>query len=293
MKLLFAINPVSGGKDKTAEIDQIKTFCQHTNAEVEVLMLTGEDDLALLRDRIAQTRPDRLVAMGGDGTIKLVAEAGMATNLPVAILPAGSANGMARELGLPDSFADALQLTTGGHEKAIDLLRVNGEICLHLSDIGLNAQLVRYYQKNKLRGMLGYARGVWQVLLRKRILTVNIQTHDSLLRREAYMVVLANARTYGTGAVINPDGRLDDGQFEVVIMRRLSFLEVLKMFWRFQAYDPGKTEVIPAQHVQIDTRRRVHFQVDGEYQGRVNRIEAEILPAAVRVIINKQLIVNN
>jgi diacylglycerol kinase (ATP) len=286
MKLLFAINPVSGGKDKTAGIDQIKTFCRDHNIEANLLMLTGEDDLKRLRDRIGQTRPDRLVAMGGDGTIKLVAEAALETDLPLAILPAGSANGMARELGLPDTFADALQLAIGGQERPIDLLRVNGEICLHLSDIGLNAQLVRHYQKNKLRGMLGYAKGVWQVMLRKRILTVNIQTNDTLLRRKAYMVVLANARTYGTGAVINPDGRLDDGEFEVVIMRRLSFLEFLKMFWRFRPYDPGKTEIIPARHVQINTRKYVHFQVDGEYRGRVKQIEAGILPGVVRIIMN-------
>ncbi len=289
MKLLFAVNPVSGGKNKDQEIEQIKTFCHHAQVEVDLLLLTGDDDAALLRDRIGQYRPDRLVAMGGDGTINLVAEVALEINLPLAILPAGSANGMALDLGLPDNFTDALALTAGGHEQAIDVLLVNGEICLHLSDIGLNAQLVRYYQQNNLRGLFGYARGLLRVMLNRRMLNVHIQTHNTTFRREAYMVVLANARTYGTGAVINPNGRLDDGQFEVVVMRRFAALELLKMFWRFQPYDTKKTEVISAREVQIKTRRHAHFQVDGEYRGKVKEVNATIMPGALRVIVNERM----
>jgi diacylglycerol kinase (ATP) len=283
VKLLFVINPVSGGTDKSDQIEQIKVFCAENGHEADLLLLNGESDNALIRKHVGSGQPDCLVAMGGDGTVKLVAEEAMKAGRPMSILPAGSANGMARELGLPDDFSQALSVIVNGVEQAIDVLRVNNEICLHLSDIGLNAQLIKYYKQNNLRGMIGYARGVARVLVRQRTLHVHIRTHDTLLRREAVMVALANARMYGTGAMINPDGDLTDGWFEVVVMRRLSALEILKMFWRFRPYDPTKTEVIRAQGLHIETRRKAYLQIDGEYQGLTRDIRAWILPGALRV----------
>ena len=99
------------------------------------------------------------------------------------------------------------------------------------------------------------------------------------------MVVLANARLYGTGAVINPDGDLTDGIFEVVILRRLSILELLKMFWRYQPFDSSKVEIIPATSICIETRKKAYFQVDGEYRGRVTEIRAEIRAGQLKMMV--------
>ncbi|KAB7731046.1 diacylglycerol kinase family lipid kinase [Rudanella paleaurantiibacter] len=285
LKLLVAVNPASGGTDKTESIEQIRAFCQAHETELTILMLTGTADGKHIEERVAQTKPDRLVAMGGDGTIKLVAEVALRHNLPLGILPTGSANGLARELGLPTDLTEALAVATGSLEQPIDVIEVNGELCLHLSDIGLNAQLIKYYQQNNWRGMLGYARGVVRVLLRKRVLHVTICTPEKEISRSAEMIALANARMYGTGAVLNPDGDMADGQFEVVLLRQFSWIEFMKMFWRFRPFDPQKTEIIEAQSVQISTRRKAYFQVDGEYRGRITQVDARIRPGALRVLL--------
>jgi diacylglycerol kinase (ATP) len=285
MKLLVAVNPVSGGTDKTESVAQIKAFCEQENIDLDLVMLTGKSDHALIRDHVRIGKPDRLVAMGGDGTIKDLAEVALDVNLPLGILPGGSANGMARELELPTDLAGALHVVAHGVEKSIDVLNVNGEVCLHLSDIGLNAQLIKYYKQNNWRGMFGYARGVARVLLRKRVLNVTICTPHQEFQREGVMVALANARMYGTGAMINPDGDMSDGKFEVVLLRQFSWTEFLKMFWRFRPYDPAKTEVIHARSIHIETKRKAYFQVDGEYRGRINKIDAEIMPGALRVML--------
>lgn len=285
MKLLVAVNPVSGGTDKTESVAQIRAFCERENIDLDLVMLTGKSDHALIRDRVRTGNPDCLVAMGGDGTIKDLAEVAMDVNLPLGILPGGSANGMARELNLPADLTEALAVVAHGSEQAIDVLNVNGEVCLHLSDIGLNAQLIKYYKQNNWRGMFGYARGVARVLVRKRVLNVSICTPHQEFHREGVMVALANARMYGTGAIINPDGDMTDGQFEVVLLRQFSWIEFLKMFWQFRPYDPTKTEVIHARSIHITTKRKAYFQVDGEYRGRINKIDAEIRPGALRVML--------
>jgi len=99
------------------------------------------------------------------------------------------------------------------------------------------------------------------------------------------MVVLANARVYGTGATINPNGDVADGRFEVVVLRRLVGRELLKMFWRFRPFDPAAVEIFSTTAVTLDTRHRVAFQVDGEYRGQLTHVEATIRAGALRVLV--------
>ncbi|GAA4400821.1 diacylglycerol kinase family lipid kinase [Nibrella viscosa] len=289
LKLLFAINPVSGGQSKESWEESIKTYCEDRPHELNLLMLNGEDDEDRLTQEIETYKPDRVVAVGGDGTVKMVAERLLNRNIPLGILPAGSANGMARDLALPTNAEEALNVIVNGRVQPIDLICVNDkDLCLHLSDIGLNAQLVKYYHDNNWRGKLGYARGVLRVLLRKRPMNVEISTAKGMMRREAFMVALANARMYGTGAVINPEGDVSDGYFEVIIIRQFSWPEFLKMFWRYRPFDPKKIEVFHAKSLTIETRKRAYFQIDGEYRGLIKRLDARILPGQLQVMLPQE-----
>jgi len=286
LRFLFVVNPVSGGGEKSGWEATIRDYFAPLPHTAELLTLTGHDDEAALKEHIEQHRPNRLVAVGGDGTVKLVAGQALAANLPLAVLPAGSANGMAKELGLPPAPAAALDVAVNGTEKAVDVLYLNGtDLCLHLSDIGLNAQLVRYAQSQNWRGMLGYARAAFWSLLRRRLMRVRIQCDTEEVERTAFMVVLANARVYGTGATINPEGDVSDGRFEVVVLRRLVGRELLKMFWRFQPFNPNAVEIFSTTAVRLDVTRRVDFQVDGEYRGKTNLVNVEIRPGVLRVLV--------
>ena len=290
LRFLFVVNPGSGSTGKADWDQTIKNFFKDLPHAAEVLTLAGQgDETPSLRAHIEQSRPDCLVAVGGDGTVKLVAELALAADRPLAIVPAGSANGMARELNLPLDPEKALEIVVNGRDKKVDVLYLNGtDLCLHLSDIGINAQLVRHAQRRNWHGMMGYARAAFWSLLRRRLLRVRIQTDGGDVERAAFMVVLANARLYGTGAAINPDGDVADGRFEVVVLRRLRGRELLKMFWRFRPFDPAVVEIFPTTRVSLDTRRPVDFQVDGEYRGKTRHVEVEIRPGALRVRVPAQ-----
>ena len=99
------------------------------------------------------------------------------------------------------------------------------------------------------------------------------------------VVVLANASKYGTGAVINPTGELDDGAFEVVIVRRLALSELLKMLYKPQPFNPKKIETFSATAIKLETVRSVHFQIDGEYMGKINKLNAKILPDYINMVL--------
>ncbi|MDB5241681.1 MAG: diacylglycerol kinase [Spirosoma sp.] len=289
MTFLFVINPVSGGKGKTDWTIGINNYFADLPHAVELLYLDGKTDTETLPRAIADLKPDRVVAVGGDGTLKIVAEQLLGTGVPLGVLPAGSANGMARELAIPGDIEGSLDVVVNGEPKPVDIISINDdEMCLHLSDIGLNAQVVKHYEQNNWRGMFGYLRSVLKTLRRRRQLRVEIDTGQECIQRVALMIVLANARMYGTGAVINPDGDLSDGRFEVVIFRRLTFWGLLKLFWHYRPFDPRNIEIFSATSVNIETQRRAYFQIDGEYRGRVNKLTARIRPGVITMLVPAQ-----
>jgi YegS/Rv2252/BmrU family lipid kinase len=285
LKFLFVINPIAGGKSKNNWQTAITDYFRTKPHAIDFLMLTGKDDAASLDDRIKNTNPDRVIAVGGDGTINFVARKLLGTGVPLGILPAGSANGLARELKLPSSPKSALEIIETGVEQVMDAVQVNDDfISLHLADLGLNAQLVKYFEESNWRGKLGYAKVLLKTLWRSQRVKMLIETDNQKILRRAFMVVIANSKTYGTGAVINPIGNVDDGKFEVVIVRRLALSELLKMIFLHRPYNPKKVELYRTSKVCISTKKKVYFQADGEYLGKINHVRAEIISSQLSVI---------
>ncbi|MBC7826946.1 MAG: diacylglycerol kinase family lipid kinase [Chitinophagaceae bacterium] len=290
LKILFALNPVSGGKSNQNWEVSIREYFKDLQHTIEIFMLGGENDGESLQHYINTIRPDRVVAVGGDGTVQMAAKQLLGSGIPLGILPAGSANGMAKELDIPNTPVEALDIVVNGMIRAADVIRINkSEICLHLSDIGLNAKLIKYFEQSNWRGKLGYARVLFKALRRKRTMRVLIDLNGEKVERDAFMIVLANASKYGTGAVINPKGNLYDGLFEVVIIRKFSIGEIFKMFIEFLPLNPRKTEIIPATSVVINTYSNAHFQIDGEYLGKVKQVEASIVPGQLNLLIPQEI----
>ena len=101
-------------------------------------------------------QPERVLVIGGDGTIKLLAGVLKETSIPIGLFPAGSANGLAEKLDLPLDLKELAEVAMGNNFLELDCIEVNEEVCLHISDIGLNAELVKNYEEGKIRGKLGY-----------------------------------------------------------------------------------------------------------------------------------------
>ncbi|MHA4843286.1 diacylglycerol/lipid kinase family protein [Flavitalea antarctica] len=284
MKILFIVNPGSGAGQKDWE-QIIKDFFKDRTEQIEFFRLEKEaNNKELLHKSIEQFTPDRVVAAGGDGTVKMAAEVVMGTDIPLGIIPAGSANGMAKELGIPLDPAGALELSITGEPKPLDLIFINDEYCIHLSDIGLNAEMLEHFEQFDTRGFFGYARALVKMLGRHQFMRINLQANNRVYKRKVVMAVIANASKYGTGAVINPSGDPSDGEFEVVMVRRLGLLELLKMIVTGKPLPKSKTEVIKCKRMKLTSSRPYPFQVDGESRQKQKEINAVIEPGALKVI---------
>jgi diacylglycerol kinase (ATP) len=285
-RILFVINKGSGRKKNIRWQELIEDHFKGNNEQVEYFLMPVENCVQRLKVKIRNFNPTLIVAVGGDGTVTLVAKESLGSGIPMAILPAGSANGMAKELNIPEDPAQALKIALSGDVRSTDVIRINdSEICLHLSDIGLNAQLVKYFQQGNTRGKIGYALALIKALNRKRRMLVYVNTKTEEVVRSASMLLIANASKYGTGATINPDGSIYDGIFEVVVVRGLNLWQVMKMFLKFRRFNPRKIEFFQATAVRIETSKKMDFQVDGEYLGKVTKVEAKCLPGALKLVV--------
>lgn len=283
IKLLFIINPGSGsGGINFSEV--ITAYFADKSAAFELYELPDIYSIEKVKTVIKRAKADRVIAVGGDGTLKLVAESLFETPLPIGIIPAGSANGMARELGIPMDIEQALDLALIGSPKKIHTIVVNGELCIHLADIGFNAYLVKKFDALPQRGMIGYAKAAWKALWSHHKMDVAFKIKGELITAKAAMVVIANATMYGTGVKINPDGQLDDDLFEVILVKEYSIMEILKIRFTNRPFNPKNIESFQTNDLTIKTKHKAHFQVDGEYMGKVNNVKAHIIIDSVSII---------
>ncbi len=278
------MNPRSG-RHGTDFGELITDFFSTRDYFYEIFPLPKDCSISKIKRAIQDSNATKVIAVGGDGTLKLVAESLLRSNIPIGILPAGSANGMAKELGIPMDHNEALELTLSGTPRNIHGVIVNGELCIHLADIGYNAYVVKKFDDLPQRGMWGYAKAAWQAFWSRNKMEVVFRTDEEEITSTAAMVVIANATMYGTGVKINPEGKLDDDFFEVILVKNYSVMEILKVKFTSLPFNPDKIETFKTRELNIKTKGRVHFQVDGEYMGKVNRIVAEIIPAAIKIIV--------
>ncbi len=284
LKLLFVLNPGSGNGETDFKA-AIQEYFSESEHQYEIYELPRDCSTEQIKTRIKEAEPDRVIAVGGDGTVKLVAQCLLHSQMPIGIIPGGSANGMAKELGISVEVKEALDTAVNGQPKKIHAVVVNDELCIHLSDIGFNAYIIKKFDDLPQRGMKGYARAAWHALWNHHKMEVSIKIKGEEIRSEASMVVIANATMYGTGVKINPEGSLEDDVFEVILVKDYNLLEILKIRFTNLPFNPKSIETFKTDKLVIKSKHRTHFQVDGEYQGKVNTISAHIISDAIRVIV--------
>jgi len=282
--ILFVLNTRSGNSQVDYRIE-IEKWALDKPFRISFFEIPVNCLPAQIRVEVDRLVAHRVVAIGGDGTIKLVAEALMSTKIPLGIIPAGSANGLARELKIPTEIRAALDVVIDGSIRKIHMVRVNGELCIHLSDIGLNAFMVKRFNSLDHRGMWAYMKAAWHVFGSRYRMQIEMQLNGEKVKLKAFMIVIANGTRYGTGAIINPIGTMDDLLFELVVIKKISLWEVFKTWISNGPYHPKMTAVYQTNSVEIRSGRNAHFQVDGEYMGKVNAIQADLIPHALEVMV--------
>jgi YegS/Rv2252/BmrU family lipid kinase len=287
-KVLFVINPISGGNAKEACKQTVEAWWQQHGIHGQWMETSGEQDLEQLEALIKTQAPDTVVACGGDGTVNLVARALLGTSIHMGILPVGSANGLATELCIPENVPEALDVLLHAQPFSMDGLLINGKhYAFHLADVGYNARLIQEFESEKVRGKRAYARSFLKVARNRPLAKLTISTDEKTFSKRSVMATFANARQYGTGAIVNPEGRLDDGQFELCLFLpwpRWYLLWMSVLFFIGQIDKSRYVKIIRCRSLKVETDRPMPLQIDGELAGEQRSISVEISPDKVQVL---------
>lgn len=286
-KCLLIVNPIAGGNDKTNLVTTVHDYARNEGVELIEFETTGKDDEEVIKQMYREHKPERILVAGGDGTIKMVAEAVEKHNVIIGILPAGSANGLSVDLQLPTDLQEMLRIAFHGKHMEMDMVSINGKKSLHLSDIGLNAELIKNYEAGSVRGKWGYALQAINTLAgSEQPFQAVIKANGETIEAEARMVVIANTQKYGTGVIINPIGIMDDGKFEIVILKNLDIFVISKFLTGNMPVESNEdVEIISAEKATITTNFPVHFQIDGEYYGQIDKLDIKILHKQMKVAV--------
>lgn len=285
-KYILVVNPISGDVDKTEILVKTMAFAEEFKVEIITYETSGNEDDKAIKNLYNLHKPERILIAGGDGTIKMVAEALEKQDVIFGIIPAGSANGLSVDLNLPTTIEENLTVAFHNHFIEMDMISINGKKSIHLSDLGLNAELVKNYENGSTRGKLGYALQVITTLTElEEPFSAKIEANDQIIECEARMIVIANSQKYGTGVTINPDGKMNDGKFELVILKNLDLLVFGKIITGNIPVNSEDVEIISTDKAIITTVSPVSFQIDGEYIGEETLLNIKILPAQMKVAI--------
>ncbi|WP_369752493.1 diacylglycerol kinase family protein [Flavobacterium sp. WC2409] len=284
--IVMITNPVSGGIDKSEFIEATALYAAKENLNFVLYETTGDADSKKIKEIYNIFKPERIIVAGGDGTIKLAVEALENAEVIFGILPAGSANGLATDLNLPKTLEENLTICFHNDYVEIDIVVINGKKSLHLSDLGLNASLIKNYENNALHGKWGYALQAFNTLIdREDPFNATIEANGKKFDCLAQMIVVANSQKYGTGVTINPNGLMNDGKFELVIIKNLDLLVFGKIITGNLPLDTEDIEIISTDKAIIKTDRPVSFQIDGEYYGLETELNISISAQKMRVAI--------
>ena len=290
-QILLVVNPISGTFDKANLIESVETELVKKNIKLQVYETQGEEDESAIHNLINKYHPERILVAGGDGTIQLVAKVLKDFDLTLGILPAGSANGFAINLDIPNNLKDQIEVAIGSRTFAVDTLELNGEMCLHISDLGINAELIRHYEHSNFRGMFGYFLQSFPTLFKSNYpYKFTIEANDHRYVKKGVLLAIANANKFGTGANVNPNGKLNDGKFEVLIFKRISLFHIIKTLFKNAEMDSNFVEAISIEEAIISCEKPIAFQIDGEFIGKRKKVEVKVADKKLRIAVPKDFV---
>jgi diacylglycerol kinase family enzyme len=284
------INERSGAPDRADAGSEIQSLFARHGTRVRLERVREPGDLAS-RARQAATRGDVLVAAGGDGTVSAIAGIAVETGATLGVLPMGTLNHFAKDLGLPQDREDAIAAIAAGHEMKVDVGDVNGRIFVNNSSVGLYPRMVWEREAEQRRG-----RGKWSAFgiamlrtwRRYRTLTAHLVVGGKTAVVRTPFIFVGNNQYTAEGFQLGGRSRLDAGHLSIFLAPECGRFEILSLPMRALTGRLGTNT--PFADFQADSvavnvgRRRVSVALDGELTLMSSPLTYRIRPGALKVL---------
>lgn len=284
------VNPTAGGSSGVAALLHVARLLREAGAELETeysRSLAHAQDLA----RLAGGRNRVVIAVGGDGIVGGIGGALSGTGTLLGLVPAGRGNDFARALGLPGEPAALARILLDNDPRSVDTVEVESAhgraVALGSVYAGVDALANRHANHAKLlRGAASYYVGGLRAVATWRPADYRVTIDGEVHTHRGYTVVAANSAYYGSGRIIAPDARVDDGLLEVVMIRhaprRLFFTLMNELRSGAHVHRP-EVRILRGKEVRIEADRPVPYGADGEVDA-VLPVTARVLPGSLSVL---------
>ena len=284
---MFVVNPISGGKKKTAFNKQVLEVLDLSRLEPTFKVTNHANHAYELAKSAIEEKYDAVIAVGGDGTINEIGSALVGSGMPLGIIPEGSGNGLALYLGIPMNESAALRRINRFDFLAVDCAKAEERFFFNIAGIGFDASVSDKFASETSRGPIGYLRTVVNMLGKYKPKKYKLVIDGKTIEREAFMISVANSPQYGNNAYIAPNASINDGILDVCIVHKFPLYTLPMMIFHLfnkTADQSEYVEIIPGKDICIEQEGSEPVHLDGEPMDLGKRIKIEVMPKALNII---------
>lgn len=287
IKTLFIVNPFSGvGRQKGIEGYLAKQLDQSKFEYSLVYTERPHHATELCKDAINQDF-NLVVAVGGDGTVNEVARPLVGTKIPMAIVPSGSGNGLARHLKIPIDPNKAIEVLNGFNTRKIDTVEVNDQFFVSIAGVGFDAFVAKKFSGQKRRGFLKYAQIALGEYFNYSPKKFSITIGGKKFEKRALFISIANSDQFGYNTSISPQAKIDDGMIDICIMKKIPMWKTIflaPLLFSRKIDRSSYLEIIRAREVDIKQKKK-RINLDGESVKMSKSLHFKVKPKSLNVIV--------
>lgn len=282
MKFAFIINPYSAKKNYRSFLENLSG---KINNPVYLVSKSLEDTEEFIRRNWNDI--DIFVAVGGDGTISVVAQKLINTEKILAVFPAGSGNGFSNENNFNKNLAVLLKKIERQQFKEIDTFTVNGHFSINVSGTGFDGKVVKKFEKTS-RGFKNYIKVSIQTFFNYKPIKIKFLNDNYKQYNGKYLMLnVANTRQFGNNAYIAPMASKSDGLVDLVLVKK--FPLTYSAFFAFRMFtkrlkDDDYVTYLPVSEIEFKVNTKT-WHIDGEFKKIKSPIHIKVLPKSLRILV--------
>lgn len=285
-KILFIVNPNSGTRwgDSIGHIIEGYSFPRRTSYDICYTERAGH--ATQIAKRAIEDGIETIVAVGGDGTVNEVGQALIGSQAALGIIPTGSGNGLANELHIPKHPIKALKVIAKGKTRLIDSLKVNQHYAFVTAGVGFDAFVADEFSRSETRGFMSYASIVIKNIGMYKPRTYSLRVDSVKSKEQALLLTFANCRQYGNDVKIAPRAKVDDGKFDLFILRPFSKWALPRLgykLYRGKIDSSEYVEVVQGRNGLISPFNGI-CHIDGEPIQVEKSLKVSVVPQSLKVI---------
>jgi diacylglycerol kinase family enzyme len=288
--IAVVLNDSSGAGDSGEAAKRLDEIFAAAGREARITVAQGGDELRAAMQQAVEHGCETLVAGGGDGTINTAAQIILGSEVTLGVVPLGTLNHFAKDLGIPTDLAAAAQVIVDGEVCRVDTGEVNGRVFLNNSSLGVYPAIVRLRERYQWSGLGKWIAALWAtlaVLRRDLFLAVRIIAEGETIIRRTPLVFVGNNEYRMVGLQAASRESLSTGHLAVYVFNAERRRSLLGLAWQvlLRGVDEvQELDLLTVQEATVETRRqRLQVALDGEVVVLESPLEYRIRPSALRV----------